>query len=154
MDKKKNRAVLLKGTERDFKIAIVGMSPIKNVPDVNKKEVEWFIHPQTANIIHLVRIENMAPLEPRYCFRITKYHPEDMTGYNLSGSKQVKVDGKTYSLARLVALTFIPNYRPDRAIVRFKDGNKRNIRVDNLEWVKLNKKPKSRIKLNIHKRIS
>lgn len=48
----------------------------------------------------------------------------------------VKMDGRTYSVARLVAETFIPNSIPDRQTIAFHlDGNITNNTVGNLVWV-------------------
>lgn len=41
---------------------------------------------------------------------------------------------KSYSIHRLVALTFIPNPQ-DKRYVNHKDGNRLNIKATNLEWV-------------------
>ena len=42
---------------------------------------------------------------------------------------------KSYSVQRLVALTFIPNKKKEANNVNHKDGNKINNMVSNLEWV-------------------
>lgn len=50
----------------------------------------------------------------------------------------VMVDGKTNSIHRIVAETFIPlpeGCKREKMIVNHKDGNKENPHVDNLEWV-------------------
>lgn len=54
--------------------------------------------------------------------------------YDKDGYKKVSLyDGKTYSIHRLVAQTFIPNPN-DYPIINHKDENKQNNCVENLEW--------------------
>lgn len=49
------------------------------------------------------------------------------------GYLRIRLNGKFYSLHRLIALMFIPKSQ-NRDIVNHKDGNKLNNKVDNLEW--------------------
>ncbi|MGE4302351.1 MAG: HNH endonuclease [Victivallaceae bacterium] len=53
---------------------------------------------------------------------------------NGRGYKLVSINDKTYSVHRLIALTFISNPR-GVGFVNHKDGNKSNNCVNNLEWV-------------------
>lgn len=59
----------------------------------------------------------------------TKLKPiEDSQGY-----LRVRLDGKRELVSRLVAKKFVEN--PDnKPNVRYKDGNRRNVKFDNLEW--------------------
>lgn len=53
---------------------------------------------------------------------------EDDRGY-----LRVRLDGKRELISRLVAKRFLPN--PDnKPNVRYKDGNRKNVIVSNLEW--------------------
>lgn len=49
------------------------------------------------------------------------------------GYLRTQFDGKTQTIHRVVAKTFIP-IDPNRPFVNHKDGNKKNNAVDNLEW--------------------
>ena len=54
-------------------------------------------------------------------------------GLNVQGYRRVKIDGKTYSVHRLVAETFIDN--PDnKPTVDHIDRNKSNNNITNLRW--------------------
>lgn len=61
--------------------------------------------------------------------KMTKLKPiEDSQGY-----LRVRLDGKRELVSRLVAKMFVDN--PDnKPNVRYKDGNRRNVKFDNLEW--------------------
>lgn len=52
---------------------------------------------------------------------------------NKFGYSSLRLSGKTYRVARLIALTFIPNPQ-NYPQVNHKDENKTNDRVENLEW--------------------
>lgn len=54
--------------------------------------------------------------------------------YKIKGYDMVKIHGKNYSVARLVAENFVfnPNHAPE---VHHKDFNKANNRMSNLKWV-------------------
>ena len=73
--------------------------------------------------------------------RVTKY-PRDMSRYvKPDGFTAVSLsrEGQKYSryVHRLIAECYVINPDPSTHIfVRFKDGNKENIRWDNLEWTK------------------
>lgn len=55
--------------------------------------------------------------------------------YNFKGYGKVNLDGKDYSVHRLVALAFVPNPNPKKYnIINHIDGNPSNNRWDNLEW--------------------
>lgn len=59
----------------------------------------------------------------------TKLKPiEDSQGY-----LRVRLDGKRELVSRLVAKKFVDNPE-NKPNVRYKDGNKKNVRYDNLEW--------------------
>lgn len=64
-----------------------------------------------------------------------QYHPELMLKILPLSSAVVSIEGKSKSLARLVAEAFVPNPNGYN-IVYHKDGNKLNCRADNLEWGK------------------
>lgn len=154
LDKQFIRSQLLVGSREDFLMVIRGMSPIKNVPGINEKSPEWWICPITACVIHLVRIEDRAPLEDRYCFYLILYNPNGK-GYTRSGHKIVRIGNKTYSLSHLVACTFVPNDDPKKTIVIHKNFNKRDLRADNLAWATRkearNRKRIKTIKLHLRK---
>jgi hypothetical protein len=56
------------------------------------------------------------------------------TGKYRSEYKTLSLNGKNYSLHRIVALTFIPNPE-NKDTVNHKDGNKLNNAISNLEWL-------------------
>ena len=122
-------------TKNDFLCKTNGMQPIQNIPGINNEEISWFVHPETGNIVHLVKVLHRAPLEDFYIWKETIYNPNADTGFNESGHKMVKVEGKTYPLHRIIALTFIENHDPARTIVYHINGNKRDNRASNLTWV-------------------
>jgi len=143
---------LLVGSKADFEMVIRNMSPIKGVPGINQGYLEWWICPETACVIHLVKVEDRSPLEPRYYFYLVLYNPNGR-GFTKSGHKVIRIGEKTYSLPHLMALTFISNDEPSNVVV-FKNGNKRDIRAENLKWVprKEARKYKIRIKLNLKRK--
>ncbi len=147
-----------RGTIRDIEKTLTGMVPIKGIDGVNEQATNWWIHPDICSIVHLVRIEHKPPLEDQYIWTETIYDPTTSTGFSTSGHKTVKVNGTAYPLHRVVALSCVPNDNPqDKTLVKFKNGNKRDIRADNLIWVSPkeaqkqtnNAKPKIKIKLNL-----
>ena len=124
------------GTKSDFLLITNGMQPIRNLPGVNEEQLRWFVHPITCSIVHIIEIRNRAPFEDFYTWSETVYDPKAGTGFSTSGHKLVKVEGKTYSLHRIVALTFIPNPDPEtKTIVYHKNGDKLDCRANNLTWL-------------------
>lgn len=49
------------------------------------------------------------------------------------GYLRVRLDGKRELVSRLVAKTFLPN-PANKPNVRYRDGDKSNVRVTNLQW--------------------
>ena len=43
-------------TKNDFLCKTNGMRPIQNIPGINNEEISWFVHPETGNIVHLVKV--------------------------------------------------------------------------------------------------
>ena len=54
-------------------------------------------------------------------------------GIDERGYVRVKMDGKRILVSRLVAKTFLPNPE-NKPNVRYRDGDKSNVRVTNLQW--------------------
>lgn len=148
------------GTERDFKLTINGMKPIRGIKNVNEISYDWFIHPLTCTIVHLTRIDRNPPFEDKYVWTMTIYDPNAKAGFSTSGHKIVKIAGKSYPLHRLVALTFVENNDPKTKTIVYCTKGKRDIKAEHLIWVspkelatykrtpslplKLNLKPKNR----------
>lgn len=135
MSKKIIRTPFYYGTKHDLELVLRGMKPISGIKGVNVKFYSWFIHPQTCNIVHIVRVDHNPPFEDRYVWTMTIYDPNAKAGFNTSGFKIVKVAGKSYALHRLVALTFVENCDPKRKTIVFCSKGKRDIRANNLIWV-------------------
>ena len=74
---------------------------------------------------HNYEVSNYGRIRKGGC--IIKQH------YNLSGLLSIVLDKKRYLTHRLVAQYFIPNENNGR-YVKFKDGNKHNVRWTNLYW--------------------
>lgn len=50
-----------------------------------------------------------------------------------NGYLRIKIENKSYSLHRLIAINFIPKIE-GKDIINHKDGNKQNNSIENLEW--------------------
>ena len=126
-----------KGTKRDLEKVLTGMVPISGIEGINEGIDTWWIHPSTCSIVHIIRVENREPMESIFVWIEIKYDPDCSTGYSSSGHKTVKIAGKAYPLHRVLALSFVPNNNPNvKTLVRFKNGNKRDIRASNFSIVK------------------
>ena len=124
------------GTKRDYLYITKGMQPIRNVPGVNEGQLRWFVHPETCSIVRIIEVRHRAPFEDFYTWSETVYDPKADTGFSTSGHKLIKIAGKTYSLHRIIALTFIPNPDPKtKTIVYHKNSDKLDCRASNLIWV-------------------
>jgi hypothetical protein len=65
-----------------------------------------------------------------------------------NGYFRIRLNGKKYSIHRLIAETFIPN--PDnKPEVNHKDGNKLNNHISNLEWVTHSENTKHAFKMGL-----
>ena len=146
-----------RGTKQDLERVLSGMVPISGIEGVNVDIDTWWIHPDTCSIVHIIRVENREPLETIFVWMEIEYDPTSTTGYSTSGHKTVKVNGKAVPLHRVVALSCVPNDNPqDKTLVKFKNGNKRDIRAENLIWVspkeaqKQTDNPKKKIKIKLN----
>lgn len=100
-----------------------------NVTEIWKKVPGYSI--QVSNLGNLLRI----PRIKKYKKLVPNVH-EDRDGYlhvNVITDDGIQSDK---AIHRLVALAFIPNDDPEhKTCVNHKDSNRKNNRVDNLEWV-------------------
>lgn len=153
MEKQIIRSGLLIGTKADFERVIRGMSAIRGVPGINEGKVEFWISPETASVVHLVRVEDRTPLEDWFYFYMTLYNPRGR-GFTKSGHKIIRLGRKTYELPLLLALTFVPCDDSNK-VVGFKNGNRRDLRASNIVWVSRaeahKRKRKVIIKLKLNK---
>ena len=100
------------------------------------KDIEGFEN--LYQVSNLGRVKSLSHIVEKSDGSIQTYkekvlHLGSMTsGYNFAGLTKNKIC-KNYSVHRLVAKTFIPNPNNYKD-VNHKDGNKKNNRIDNLEW--------------------
>lgn len=74
-----------------------------------------------------------------------------ITNYKYSsGYKRLSIEGKSFLLHRLVAITFIPNLE-NKEQVNHIDGNKINNNLENLEWVTNTENQIHKIKVGLYK---
>ncbi len=155
MSSKIQRSHYIRGTRSDYELATKGMKPICNISGINDSTGLWLVHPINCKIIHLFRYEKRDPFEAIYTWTETSYDPNAKTGFSSSGRKIVRLGKKTYYLARIVASTFVNNDDPQvKTIVVHKNGDKRDCRASNLDWVSKNdlsayKKNHRPLKLNL-----
>ena len=67
--------------------------------------------------------------------RIWRCHDMKTYGSETNGYMYVRVQGRVFSVHRLICQVFKPIENSDKYAVDHIDGNKRNNHVDNLEWV-------------------
>ena len=79
----------------------------------------------------------------------------------IRGYLKVKIEGSTYSVHRLVAMTYIPNPE-NKPCVCHKDNNPLNNHVDNLYWgtqaenmsqMRLDKRDYRKVSIRAHRRV-
>lgn len=68
-------------------------------------------------------------------FRITDEGLRPLTPDTSNGSARVRLNGKTFSIARLVAEAFIPKSNKHRNLIFHIDGNRMNNDASNLCWM-------------------
>lgn len=81
--------------------------------------------------------ENYYATKDGYVYKLNEYDEYDIVGtYPKDGSTPlVWIDEKRFTVAKIVALTFIPNDISENAVVFHLDLNKWNNSVENLVWV-------------------
>lgn len=79
----------------------------------------------------IYQVSNLARIR---CIRVT-YFEGDKFGDYIRVTLSDKKRRERHPLHRLVAQSFLPNTEPEKYMVNHKDGNKKNNKLENLEWV-------------------
>lgn len=112
----------IRGTEKDFNLAINNMKSIPGIP------ARAWINKEGTKIVTLKWADTAIDT---YCWLETD--TTSNKSYNNAGYKLIAIDQRIYLLHRIVANTWVPN--PNKLPeVNHINGDKTNNNADNLEW--------------------